>query len=125
MMTGIEGALVQPVVDALMSLYKKAKSMKLKSTAEAALSEAIRELLQAPSDLKSPETKIAVAKAAGIISEDLVLAEEIVNKHKDAAKKAAPAKRVAAKKAPAKKAVTAKKVPAKKVSAKKTVTKRT
>lgn len=112
MATGVEAALVKPIVDALIGLYKKAKGTHLKSTAQAALSEAIRELLRAPSNLRSAEAKIAAAKAAGIINADLVLAEEMVSKHKTATKKPA------AKKSPAKKPA-AKKVPAKKRAAKK------
>ncbi|MFZ5523975.1 MAG: hypothetical protein ACOY9D_07850 [Pseudomonadota bacterium] len=110
MATGFEAALVKPIVDALVELYKMSKVTRLKSTAEAALAEAIRELLLAPSDLRSAETKIAIAKAAGIINADLVLAEEMVSKHKAAAKKPAAKKRPAAKKkAAAKKKPAAKK----------------
>ena len=115
MATGFEGALVKPVVDGIIGLFKKAKNAKLKSTAEKALGEAIRELLMAPNDLKSAEAKIAVAKAAGIINTDLVLAEEILQKHKVVAKRAAPAKKAA----PAKRAAPAKKAaPSKRAAAK-------
>ena len=106
MATGLEGALVKPVVDGIMALFKKAKSSKLKSTAEKALTEAIRELLLAPNDLKSAEAKIAVAKAAGIINTDLVLAEDMLQKHKAAAKKATGKKAATAKKTAAKKTAT-------------------
>lgn len=116
MVTGIEGALVKPVVDGLISLFKRAKTKSLKANAEIALTEAIRELLLAPSDLKSPEAKIAVAKAAGIINTDLILAEELLQKSKVAAKnpfarakKAAPAKKAPI---PAKKSTKSKKASA-------------
>ena len=116
MATGIEGALVKPVVDGLIALFKKAKGVSLKANAEKALTEAIRELLLAPSDLRSAEVKIAVAKAAGIINADLILAEELLQKSKVVAKspaarakKAAPAKKAAA---PANKATKSKKTPA-------------
>ena len=102
MAIGVEGALVKPIVDALIGLYKKSKGTRLKATAEAALSEAIRELLLAPSNLRSVDAKIAAAKAAGIINADLVLAEEMASKHRAAAKKPA-AKKAAAKKPAAKK----------------------
>ncbi len=121
MATGFESALVKPIVDALIGLYKKSKGTKLKSTAQAALAEAIRELLLAPNNLRSAEAKIAVAKAAGIISADLILAEEMIVKHRAAAKPAA--KKVAAKKPAAKKAV-AKKPAAKKVAARKPAAKK-
>lgn len=121
MATGIEGALVKTIVDALIGLYKKSKGTKLKSTAQESLAEAIRELLLAPNNLRSAEAKIAVAKAAGIINSDLVLAEEMLSKHRVAAKPAA--KKVAAKKPAAKKAV-AKKPAAKRVAAKKPAAKK-
>ena len=137
MATGFEAALIKPVVDGLVALYKKATGRRLKSTAEQALSEAIRELLLAPSDLRSPEAKIAVAKAAGIINADLVLAEEMLVKSRGpaggtrggpsgpgwSAARGPSAKKAAAKKAPAKKAA-AKKVTAKKPLAKKASTKK-
>ena len=120
MATGIEGSLVKPIVDALIGLYKKSKNTRLKSTAQTALAEAIRELLLAPTDLRSSEAKIAVAKAAGIINADLILAEEMVFKHKAALKKPAAKKAVAAKKkAAARKPAAKKKTAAKKSAAKK------
>jgi hypothetical protein len=39
--TGLEGALVTPVVDGMIGLFKVAKKAKLKSTAEKALGKAI------------------------------------------------------------------------------------
>jgi hypothetical protein len=122
MVTTAEILILKPVVDGLLALYKNAKTAKLRKSAEQALTEAIRELLLAPQNLKSAEAKIAIAKAAGIISADLVLADEMLSKHKVAAKKAAPAKKAAAKKAaPAKKAAAKKAAPAKKAAAKKAV----
>jgi hypothetical protein len=113
MATGIEGALVKPIVDALIGLYKKSKGTRLKSTAQASLTEAIRELLLAPTDLRSAEAKIAVAKAAGIINADLILAEEMISKHRAVAKPAAK-KKVAAKKPAAKRKAAAKRPATKK-----------
>ena len=120
----IEAALVKPVVDVLMELFRQGDNLRLKRNAEAALREAIRELLLAnPNDNKA-EARIAIAKAAGILSEDVVLAEDMLKKHratkartsgkgatgrkrKPAAAKAdkadKPAKPVAKKTAPAKK----------------------
>lgn len=63
MITGTEVTLVKPIVDALIRLYKKSKSTTLKATAQAALTEAIHELLLAPTNLRSAEAKIAIAKA--------------------------------------------------------------
>ena len=78
----IEAALIKPVVDALMGLFKQGENVRLKRNAEAALREAIRELLMAdPNDSKA-EARIAIAKAAGILSEDIMLAEDMLKKHR-------------------------------------------
>ena len=78
----IEAALVKPVVDALMALFRRGENMQLKHNAEAALREAIRELLLANPDENKAQARIAIAKAAGILSEDVVLAEDMLQKHR-------------------------------------------
>ena len=78
----IETALVKPVVDALMALLQRGEKANLKRNAEAALREAIRELLLATPDENTAEARIAIAKAAGILSEDVVLAEGMLVKHR-------------------------------------------
>lgn len=119
----IEAALVKPVVDALMALLNRGEKATLKRSAEAALREAIRELLLANPDENKAEARIAIAKAAGILSEDVVLAEGMLSKHratkaKTSGKGATGRKRkpAAAKpddKAPAKKAAPAPRKPPK------------
>ena len=125
MATGFEAALIKPLVDAFLAVFKRAKTSKLKAEAEKALSEAIHELLLAPANLRSAEAKIAVAKAQGIISADLLLAEEMVVRPQQYCGpfKQAPARRGSAKKAPAKK-MAAKKMAAKKSPAKKSAAKK-
>lgn len=76
----IEAALVKPVVDALMALFRESSDLKLKRDAEKALREAIRELLLANPDENKAQARIAIAKAAGILSEDVVLAEDMLKK---------------------------------------------
>lgn len=76
----IETALIKPVVDALMALLQRGEKANLKRNAEAALREAIRELLLANPDENKAQARIAIAKAAGILSEDVVLAEEMLQK---------------------------------------------
>lgn len=76
----IEAALIKPVVDALMGLFRQGENLRLKRNAEAALREAIRELLMADPNDSRAEARIAIAKAAGILSEDVVLAEEMLKK---------------------------------------------
>lgn len=78
----IEAALIKPVVDALLALFRESSDLKLKRDAEKALREAIRELLQANPDENRAQARIAIAKAAGILSEDVVLAEDMLNKHR-------------------------------------------
>ena len=84
----IEAALVKPVVDALMGLFRQGHDLQLKHNAEAALREAIRELLLANPDENKAAARIAIAKAAGILSEDVVLAEDMLKKHRDDGNKA-------------------------------------
>ena len=76
----IEAALIKPVVDALMALFRQGEHVQLQRHAEAALREAIRELLLANPDENKAEARIAIAKAAGILSEDVVLAEDMLKK---------------------------------------------
>ena len=78
----IETALIKPVVDALMALLQRGEKANLKRNAEAALREAIRELLLANPDENKAQARIAIAKAAGILSEDVVLAEDMLEKHR-------------------------------------------
>jgi hypothetical protein len=114
----IEAALVKPVVDALMGLFRQGQDLQLKHNAEAALREAIRELLLANPDENKAAARIAIAKAAGILSEDVVLAEDMLQKHRSTrastrGKGTAHKARKTATKAPAvKKAPPAKKKPA-------------
>src|SRR3546814_13098315 len=76
----IEAALIKPVVDVLMGLFRQGENLRLKSNAEAALREAIRELLLASPDDNKAEARIAIAKAAGLLSEAVVLAEDMPKK---------------------------------------------
>ena len=78
----LESALVKPVVDAIMALLRRGENMQLNRHAEKAVREAIRELLLASPDENKAAARIAVAKAAGLLSEDVVLAEEMLQKHR-------------------------------------------
>lgn len=78
----IEAALIKPVVDVLLALFQQGNDLKLKHNAQAAVRDAIRELLQANPDENRAATRIAVARAAGILSEDVVLAEDMLQKHR-------------------------------------------
>lgn len=76
----IEAGLIKPVVDALLELIGQSENLRLKRNGSAALREAIRELLQADPNENRAQARIAVAKAAGIISEEVVLAEDMLKK---------------------------------------------
>ena len=62
----IEAALIKPVVDALMGLFRRGENLHLKHNAEAALREAIRELVLAEDMLrKHRATKARTAGKSG------------------------------------------------------------
>ena len=104
----------KPIVDAIKGLAKAGRGVRIKSHAEAAIREAIRELLLVNPNTNVAAAKIAIAKAAGILSEDVLVAEDMLERvraHKIGAKKAArkraakkPARKRAAKKTARKRA---------------------
>ena len=107
----IEAALIKPIVDVVLAGLKNIKGVKVKKDAASELSDVIKSLLQLSPDINSAEAKIQAAKAAGVISKELILAQQMISKHRVAAK-------------PAAKKAAAKKPAAKKVAAKKHATKR-
>jgi hypothetical protein len=82
----IEAGLIKPVVDAILSLFDRGQKAKLQSNARKALREAIRELLLADPNENEAAAKIAIAKAAGIISDDILFADDMLEKVKIAKK---------------------------------------
>ena len=112
----IEAALIKPVVDALMALFRESNDIKLKRNAETAVRDAIRELLLANPDENKAQARIAIAKAAGILSEDIVLAEDMLQKHRATKAKTAGKSSTGRKRKPAAPAAGAK--PAKKAASK-------
>jgi hypothetical protein len=123
MVTGFEGTGLKAVIDALVALFGKAQKKRLTAEGKKALEEAMKELLMAPNDIHSAEAKVRIAKAAGIISDDVALAEDWIQKHK-AAKVKSAVKKAPAKKAAAKKKVARKKAPKKKAAKKKVARKK-
>ena len=91
----IEAALIRPVVDAIMRVLKNREHTRLKQNAEKAIREAIRELLLADPNENEVKAKLAIAKAAGLISSEVLLAKQMLQKVK-ASKK--PARKKASKK---------------------------
>ncbi|MEO8000493.1 MAG: hypothetical protein ABI644_01355 [Arenimonas sp.] len=83
----IEAGFIKPVVDAILGLAKKGSNVKLQHDAAKAIREAIRELLLADPNENEVEAKIAIAKAAGLISQDVLLADEMLKKVKSNQKK--------------------------------------
>ena len=87
-------ALAKPVIDALMKALDRAKDSHLKDNARKAVAEAISELIRIHPDVSKAEVRIAIAKAAGILDQDLFTAERMLKKVKKAARKSAqPRKR--------------------------------
>jgi len=87
-------ALAKPVIDALMKALDRAKDAHLKDNARKAIAEAISELIRIHPDVSKAEGRIAIAKAAGILDQDLFTAERMLKKVKKAARKSAqPRKR--------------------------------
>ena len=87
-------ALAKPVIDALMKALDRAKDAHLKDNARKAIAEAISELIRIHPDVGKAEARIAIAKAAGILDQDLFTAERMLKKVKRAAKESAhPRKR--------------------------------
>ncbi|HEV8645119.1 MAG TPA: hypothetical protein VGR01_06080 [Burkholderiales bacterium] len=86
-------ALAKPVIDALMKALDRAKDAHLKDNARKAIAEAISELIRIHPDVGKAEARIAIAKAAGILDQDLFTAERMLRKVKRAAKKSAQPRR--------------------------------
>ncbi|HEY2346732.1 MAG TPA: hypothetical protein VGH80_12795 [Xanthomonadaceae bacterium] len=76
----VEASLLKPIVDAILGLARAGNKARLKRDAANAVREAIRELLQVDPDESGIEAKIAIAKAAGLISEDVLLADDMLRK---------------------------------------------
>jgi len=85
--------LAKPVIDALMRALDRARDASLKKDARKAVAEAIRELIRLDPDVNKAQARIAVARAAGILDEDLFTAERMLRKVRKAARKGKPAKR--------------------------------
>lgn len=107
----IEAGYIKPVVDAILGLVKRGSNAKLQRDAVKAVREAIRELLMADPNENAVEAKIAIAKAAGLISHEVLLADEMLEKVKSNKKKLpskAPTKKATVEAATAKKVNTKK-----------------
>ena len=83
----IEAAYIKPLVDAILGLVKKGSNAKLQHDAAKAVREAIRELLLVDPNQNLVETKLAIAKAAGLISQDVLLADAMLEKVRSNKKK--------------------------------------
>ena len=94
-MTFEAALIIKPVVDAIMLVLKKRKHARLKQNAEKAIREAIRELFLADPNENEIEAKVAIAKAAGLMSSEVILAEQMLQSVKETKK---PAKKKATKK---------------------------
>ncbi len=111
----IEVVLVKPIVDAILAALKSLKNVKVRKDASAELTKVIHNLIQISPDITNAEVKIRAAKAAGVISKELVLAEEMLSSVK--AKPRAAAKKISVKNPQVVPRVVAKKPVSKKGSA--------
>jgi len=84
--------LAKPVVEALLKAFDRAKDARLRTSARKAIGEAISELIRINPDLSKAQAKIAVARAAGILDQDLFTAERMLKKVRKATRKAAKAR---------------------------------
>ncbi len=76
-------ALLRPVVDVLLSPLRRRKRRRQRLHAEAALREAIRELLLTCPDERRVEARIARARALGAPTRETALAEAMLARHRD------------------------------------------
>src|SRR5258706_8684602 len=79
--------LAKPVVDDLLKALDRAKDARLRASARKAIAEAISELIRISPDLSKAEAKIAIARAAGILDQDLFTAERMLKKVKKSVRK--------------------------------------
>ena len=96
-------SLARPVIDALMKALDRARDARLKKHARQAVAEAIGELIRMHPDLDKAKARIAVARAAGILDQELFTAERMLKSVKKAAKAKKPASGEHAKPMPRKK----------------------
>jgi Arc/MetJ-type ribon-helix-helix transcriptional regulator len=88
----IESTLIKPVADAILKLLKMGNDVRLAKEAEEKIREAIRDLLQASPDENKAEAALLAAKAVNLLSPDVILAAEMLEKVRKTKKKA-PRKR--------------------------------
>jgi hypothetical protein len=84
--------LAKPVVDALLKALDRARDANLRANARTAIGEAITELIRISPDLSKAQAKIAIARAAGIIDQDLFTAERMLKTVQKSARKNPPKK---------------------------------
>lgn len=76
-------SLLRPVLNLLLARLDGRRRRRLRRSADAALREAIRELLLAQPDERRVEAKIAQARAAGGPARDTALAEAMLARHRE------------------------------------------
>lgn len=74
---------LKPVVDALLLRFRQRRQRQLRRGGEAALQEAIRELLLPHPDERRVEAKLAQARSAGALARDMTLAETMLARHRE------------------------------------------
>ena len=74
---------LKPVVDALLLRFRQRRQRQLRRGGEAALRDAIRELLLPHPDERRVEAKLAQARSAGALARDMALAETMLMRHRE------------------------------------------
>lgn len=82
-----QDALIKPMVDAILAALKGAWNRRLKGDAKKQVSAAIRELLRADPDEDQAAARIAIARAAGHISPEALLAERMLERVRESKKR--------------------------------------
>lgn len=101
----VDTSLIKPVVDAILDLLQWNSDVRLKKDAEKKIREAIRDLLNANPNENKAEAALLAAKAAKLLSPDVILAEQMLHKIKSAKTRETKQKRRRAKTTSKRKAV--------------------
>ena len=76
-------SLFKPVVDALLARLQQRRRREQRRGAEAAMRDAIRELLLPQPDERRVEARLALARTGGVPARDVLLAETMLARHRE------------------------------------------
>lgn len=76
-------SLFKPVVDVVLARIQKRRRLEMRRSADAAMRDAIRELLLPQPDERRVEARLAQARAGGVSVRDVHLAEAMLARHQE------------------------------------------